>query len=290
MFKYIVKYLKDELANVKRRGATPGGSSLPPGLFSSASFSEWNPMSRFESSASPLTSSDAPTSAVGALMNWVGVRSRSNTLTSDAKDGSDNRNSIDKVYPNKSPLLTEQLIPEGRKSLVAFERSLSYLAQSPAMGTPNNPSYFTSVMQQNTSSASAAQSSNPNTWRDRYVMKFSGWKATQPDVGLPPNKQPGSARVDTFTLPPRLSAGAALPVAASNPSKASSNSQILEDSSGIFAIDNERGSSPIDEQRSSMVYNAIHVQSGQSSARNSDNSKTDGDEQQGPSKGADILL
>lgn len=50
-----------------------------------------------------------------------------------------------------------------------------------------------------TTSKSSAGAPIPVSWRDRYVMKFSGWRASTPDMGLPPSlTSPPSA-----ALPPQ---------------------------------------------------------------------------------------
>jgi serine/threonine protein kinase len=56
-----------------------------------------------------------------------------------------------------------------------------------------------SQSQDRTISKSSAGAPPPVSWRDRYVMKFSGWRASTPDMGLPPSlTSPPSA-----ALPPQ---------------------------------------------------------------------------------------
>jgi serine/threonine protein kinase len=66
-------------------------------------------------------------------------------------------------------------IAQQRTALVkAFDRSLSYLAESPSLASPVQQPGF------------AAKYSASQAWRDRYVMRFSGWNSSNPDSGLPP--------------------------------------------------------------------------------------------------------
>lgn len=70
-------------------------------------------------------------------------------------------------------------LPEGRTPLVAaFDRSLSYLTESPAVSTQPFRPY-----QKYGGGGGGAN----NTWRDKYVMQFSGWNSANPDAGLPPS-------------------------------------------------------------------------------------------------------
>jgi hypothetical protein len=63
-------------------------------------------------------------------------------------------------------------LPEGRTPLVkAFDRSLSYLTESPSVASPLTSNYY---------------KYGGGQWRDRYVMKSTGWTSANPDAGLPP--------------------------------------------------------------------------------------------------------
>ena len=85
--------------------------------------------------------------------------------------------------------ITEGDLPEGRTPLVkAFDRSLSYLTESPSLQSP--------IQQQNFQKYSANQA-----WRDRYVMKFSGWNSSNPDSGLPPTRASVSSMTPEIPVP-----------------------------------------------------------------------------------------
>ena len=43
-----------------------------------------------------------------------------------------------------------------------------------------------SVADENKAKAAGSSALRPTVWRDKYVLRFSGWKASQPDTGLPP--------------------------------------------------------------------------------------------------------
>lgn len=200
-FKYIERYLKEELARVRRQRASISGA--PSGRFSSISIDQastaFNAIinefggSRASHSATPVNNNSANTAAAGA-------------------DNGASTNTVD--VPN--PLLTQA--PEGRAPLIAFERSFSYLTSKSPEGTSafeanhienspmteywmNRPSgqQVPSIQQQQQqtqqterqSFAGASNTPASNQWRDRYVLKFSGWQASKPDAGLPPSLQPG---------------------------------------------------------------------------------------------------
>jgi serine/threonine protein kinase len=188
-FKYIEKYLKDELARIRRQKQTAGGSSYGyHGRFSSG-----------DRSASGLSNS---------LLN-------SNTsLSSDVEA----RPTIVKERRSSPVPITNPIhAPEGRSPLVAFERSFSYLAksletssslstdsfgQSPAnlptfknnnLTNSNGSADGTSGSKQSVNSITSSMRPNQDAptqkgWRDRYVLKFSGWQQSNPDAGLPPAK------------------------------------------------------------------------------------------------------
>jgi hypothetical protein len=63
-------------------------------------------------------------------------------------------------------------LPEGRTPLVkAFDRSLSYLTESPSVSSPLTSNFY---------------KYGGGQWRERYVMKSTGWNSANPDAGLPP--------------------------------------------------------------------------------------------------------
>lgn len=87
-------------------------------------------------------------------------------------------------------------LPPGRTPLVraAVDRSLSYLTESPMTQSPIT----------NYTRYGAGQG-----WRDRYVMKFSGWNSSNPDAGLPPSR-------NTISVSPNTSTGVVMPPPTTN--------------------------------------------------------------------------
>ena len=245
IFKYIEKYLKDELARVKRTNA----SVAIPGSFISSSLTEWNLSMSSPSAAGSLSGGNVLTNF---LQSW-GTRSRSNTMQSDK--GVETQNPIT-LSGDKSPL-RQNIISE---SHVTDQDSLKRLS-----GAGNIQSNI-----------------KPNKWRDQYVMKFSGWNASQPDVGLPPTLAStsgngfGSAVV---SIPPRAaSIGGAVNsnndnaqnqlMRSARERERNSNNIIIEDT-GIFSLDSDEGDrSPLENQRDFMMNNAVAVNNSDTVASN----------------------
>lgn len=105
--------------------------------------------------------------------------------------------------------IEESSYPESRRTLVdavISERSLSYLTETSAMfgnATMVSPSW---QQQQHIAAAAAApptRKESSNQWRDKYVLKFSGWnKNSNPDRGLPPSLLLGSNQKQQQRLQP----------------------------------------------------------------------------------------
>jgi serine/threonine protein kinase len=244
-FNYIVRYLKDELARVKRSKAVnqssggfggqfsnfprPGSVSAlirqsfsgnPPGGSNSTENQPRPSMSllgRFSMSAQnrDSISHQSTTAVLGAIGNPlqsvvhgadlesgdlraedVGmspIASVNNTPMSfleerrQAELASEKAAAVTVRDPNNTglgatnPSHRESFrnLPENRTPLVAaVDRSLSYLTESPAISSqPFRPYQKYGAPQQ-------------NTWRDKYVMQFSGWNSANPDSGLPPQSRP----------------------------------------------------------------------------------------------------
>jgi len=104
-------------------------------------------------------------------------------------------------------------------------------------------------------------------------MKFSGWNASQPDVGLPPTLASTSGNgfgSTVVSIPPRTTSIGGSSVTnndnVQNQARRSvrerdgnSNNIIIEDN-GIFSLDSDEGdSSPLENQRDFMMHNAVSV-------------------------------
>ena len=259
-FQYIVRYLKDELARVKRqreRQLSTSASETPYSYFGSG-------FGRGPGQASPTNTS----SKFSQLLPW-------NRPAASIEDGV----GIGTYAPPNQP----QPVPSSRASLAAVnDHNLAYLAASPAVTSPIMMQQQQQQMQQQMqmqqqqqqqqqmqarmsnvgTTASSPRAGPPNQWRDKYVMKFSGWRASQPDTGLPPSAM-SAAPTSSTPFPPQGTgvgiehgqhhAGSISEFAASAavatrsiqvqpPGRLSNNAVLLEDQVGIFNLDQEHGS------------------------------------------------
>lgn len=259
-FHYIERYIKDELARVRRQrfaAMRPAGDNFL-GRLTSSDRSTSKEIGRESLAANTLSFRD---SAVDRYKR--GLFPVKGDLVISSRESE--QTAIEPVV--SSPIL---MIPEKRAPLVDFDANdLNYLGATPtptssflARGRPSadvfdgagaNLSFGTSpiatpnvsvgsngngvslrpmtfstdepnpydMRPQDTPGARHGKgagggggrgNSNPSpasTWRDRYVMKFSGWKASSPDAGLPPSL--------ASSLASNSSNGAAMPMAGSSP-------------------------------------------------------------------------
>lgn len=143
MFKYIVKYLKEELAQVKRIQTT----SAPNRANSTEMGRSANRLGEDYEAESPSS-----LAKFNNILGWNSSKEDSNYTS----------------FKDRLPL---SMFNKG------------HLAESPAsfsspMGT---------LTEQQSSFSKGAGGAARGQWRDRYVMKFSGWNTNQPDIGLPPS-------------------------------------------------------------------------------------------------------
>lgn len=239
---YIVRYLKDELGRVKRNKTTannptatnrltmssyfrtsmsapPVGASEPPSARSSmsrksamfAQTEEGNNGAFHHDDGRPSMSQslgDPTTTSHLAITNPMIIEGKNNgNIPSNVNNNgasapppplntSDNADNLsrDPSEVGRPSMSRESLknLPEGRTPLVrAVDRSLSYLTESPSMSSPLTSNYY---------------KYGGGAWRDRYVMKFSGWNSANPDAGLPPSARqqtgghtpPGTSPLTSF--------------------------------------------------------------------------------------------
>jgi len=226
MFNYIVRYLKDELARVKRQkfvlpDGPPEGTAITAELYvlmltshaclddpgdgsgggisdalglgflrksyvtARASMALGNPIARSiqkDGSMRSATSSSFHSSVTDSRRSSVTTDSRRSSATPNSRRG--------------SFAIEENSYPESRRTLVdavISERSLSYLTESSAMfgnGSLMSHSWLQQQPQHTVAAAAVApptRKESTNQWRDKYVLKFSGWKNSNPDRGLPPS-------------------------------------------------------------------------------------------------------
>lgn len=237
MFQYIVRYLKEELARVKRQrsasvsGPGPAGWSgggnngfagsvnnqsntlLGFGAFSPQSLTEMGP---YGGRSQSVNSSNASGSVSSSLQNILpawrtsSVTAGPGSQASSLERGSGMRASEsdtargDSDLEFASAIVTNPLMIPRQSNLTANLHSTpqkvdrSKLALNPPVDVASTP-----VSSSMVDPGAYAQSPGPaqprspapgtggggkgNQWRDKYVMKFSGWKASAPDAGLPPS-------------------------------------------------------------------------------------------------------
>lgn len=191
-FQSIVKYLRDEHAMIRRqRTATPSYNSRTD--------------SYVGSSISSSAQTAEPTDNKGILRNFpfsspfgstsYGPEGESGRPSSGGSSPNSSRNSF---WPNSSRSRsysdrTSTTLPAGRSPLVvsAVDGNLQQLAMTPV----NTSSSAISPIQHQRKTeyappsltATAPTRVNPNAWREKYVLRLTGWTSAQPDTGLPPS-------------------------------------------------------------------------------------------------------
>lgn len=252
-FQYIVRYLKDELARVKRQRSTftstasngrgsegySFGARTMSNAFSDNFTSRANSMTSAHITGTDLTKTSAhnesegtgtpkPTrhsdtvskerpsssSSSSSLLNfsWTSkqqLQRRSNSDASDRSTSTSSTSSSSAVWTSSGKLTSDPipLLPPSRGPLVAaFNRGISFLAESPIVTPGTSSSYEEREAPGRAGSTSGSSSAGSagavqgagqgqssifpnrnNAWRDSYVLKFSGWRASAPDSGLPPS-------------------------------------------------------------------------------------------------------
>lgn len=243
MFHYIVRYLKDELARVKRQ------KTLPPSINVNTNVNP-NPQSRMSTGAFFRPSTNF--TSFGGSLTGVSPSTNISVIDSAARNSNPKREEGRTSHGSSSsasstPVLTapiplvhlgnnataipeeidegveDTVVPQGRTPLVkaTFDRSLSYLTESPVPDSPYLPSQYdknqtllpSQIYSARNTEGNLSNISRPsmgNNWRDRYVMKFSGWSTAKPDAGLPPSlsvpNNSGATGSNSPMSPPTISA------------------------------------------------------------------------------------
>lgn len=263
MFQYIVRYLKEELAKVRRQRSVsvvgnnsvtqPSmllgfGSAFSPesyndsamrngGFGRSQSLNYAGTMSDQASGSVPQEDNSITSSLQNILPNWSrssGIFGGRATPTSTSANNSnksgmqknDNTNagsdvefttaSNPLVIPQTTSALSAQInntassadegvsptSAEMQWGMPSQSQSSDYTPPTlPSAGSTTQSSHRVGSMTSNGSAASQSGYRGPGGvpggtqggrgggggWRDKYVMKFSGWSAAQPDTGLPPS-------------------------------------------------------------------------------------------------------
>lgn len=219
-FQYIVKYLQDELATLKRQQMNRTLSTTSPMTFnrssrdsqslheenqriSNSSTSTTNNSSNNNSNLNPLTlfftSNRADNVNNNITMNNNNdlsessddtsfIRKLGDSITSIFTGTSNPMHSSRDSSPAESAIVYDPNSPKfdtsSRKQLLSTDPQSSIIKSS-ATKSPTSP-------WQNNNQFSSISRQNPNVWRDKYVMKASGWNAAKPDTGLPPSLVQGT--------------------------------------------------------------------------------------------------
>jgi serine/threonine protein kinase len=223
-FAYIVRYLKDELAHVKRQRVT----SVSAHAISSPLhkiLSEDRMMSGDQADRD-LEDHKAPVQREKKASNWNFLSPMTALANLALNQGSENEkekryardtDTIISAPPGPSRLSgrqNAQAHPRAQDDSATTTRStFSYMPRQggghlpPAPLTiPQRPTQenldvlasspwasadLSGEQEPEFSDTSSAQQGRPSTaWRDKYVLKFSGWNQTKPDTGLPPSLAP----------------------------------------------------------------------------------------------------
>lgn len=163
-FAYIVRYLKDELAHIKRQRLASGVSGL-----SSTTAPSFRMFSAASSSSRSAEAQKLTEELRGGETPVTGQYYEYNEGESSGASSALNRLLPSWAKPKSPPIGIKKI-----KSPSADD--LTQLARSPEDAAP--PSTEQPQWQQ--------PQRSQGTWRNRYVMKFGGWDASKPDSRLPP--------------------------------------------------------------------------------------------------------
>ena len=169
MFKYITRYLKEELAQVRRQRSNSGAynetvyKSLFHNMFSfvnrpQASFRDSN----FSEGNSTFIIHDTKTKVENPLLLPRDTITSINGSEYDRKTNDEETNTTS-LHENRSALLA------------AFDRGLTHLVDNEDEGKPPSiMNMYASNNKINTPAVTIKDNKNNKQWRDKYVMKFSG--------------------------------------------------------------------------------------------------------------------
>ena len=193
-FNYIVRYLKDELATVKRHFQNNGGRNISAdgSLIAPDSFlggltpgNSYSTLQRGNRTGSYGNSVDESQSIYSPLLkpSNSNVHERNNSRV-DSGDIEENINTF-----NDTVLTTHTEGTEGDD--INFKRGKGSIHR-----TENDRDHIKADVPYEESAKAIGQPSN--LWRDKFVLRASGWTPSQPDKGLPPSSSntPASTQQD----------------------------------------------------------------------------------------------
>ena len=189
-FAYIVRYIKDELAHIKRQRMSSATS------FSPLHHLLMGPRSKSGASGTTISSPDLPSHSEDTSPS-VSVEEDSSKVWLQQRGGIGGA-VAEHVQPDAPPSASSILhqpackpppstLPTAPLAIPQkpSQESLDMLASSPwadgSGGDPEEPSVAAPP------SRTAPLVGARNAWRDKYVMRFNGWKSSEPDTGLPPS-------------------------------------------------------------------------------------------------------
>jgi serine/threonine protein kinase len=202
MFQYIVRYLKDELARVRRsrermssvdtRGSNSAFNPMGPGgmlpQVSSPMHREESALTRF---AGNLTSMIPGLGAPASPEPQVTDYRRSGGIS--IPEQGDGRAALfanpDINYLAASPAVNQSSMQRlGNSSMFAGQaQQKPYNPPAPIAQEARGPRQQQQQQQQQQQGAPGPNFGPRSSARDKYVMKMSGWQPSQPDAGLPPS-------------------------------------------------------------------------------------------------------
>jgi serine/threonine protein kinase len=233
-FAYIVRYLKDELAHIKRQRTTSSSAHAMSPLHRLV-----NDSHRHSDEFTNSHLHDSNTSAMEQKVekekekkssNWASFMSPMAALANMTLNQNSNEN--EKKYARDTDTIVSSPFPMPRSSApssaaaaAAFDdneattrSTFSYLPRPlsmPQKPTPENLDDLASspwasgefLPEEGSQQQQQQQARASTAWRDKYVLKFSGWKHSKPDTGLPPSlvSRPLSASVNAPVLAERQS-------------------------------------------------------------------------------------
>lgn len=184
-FAYIVRYIKDELAHIKRQRMSSASTFSPLQQLLLGSRSKSNGSGSSVGGMSALQEDATPTQSVDSEVSKDWLNKGNSTHSAPVishhiqSEAITSRATISYMPPSHLPA-APLAIPQK-----PTQESLDMLASSPWTGSEDPEESPTGVPKGYLSAPAGGPVSR--AWRDKYVMKFNGWKSSNPDAGLPPS-------------------------------------------------------------------------------------------------------
>ena len=184
-FAYIVRYIKDELAHIKRQRMSSASN------FSPLHQLLLGPRTKSSTSGGTTTSPDIPGRSEDTTPSQSVDDDRSKHWLQRGLDHSIVRHNIQSDETSSGNTRTSYIPPTVNLPTAPLampqtpsQENLDMLASSPWTNDSEYSEVPPVVEAQN---RTVHQAAGKNAWRDKYVMRFNGWKSSDPDTGLPPS-------------------------------------------------------------------------------------------------------